>query len=328
MVDKKKTMVTAFNQNLMENDGTKEFLEERAVHAFKSGNFERALRYEILPIERMQKDNLYKKRFVKGVYDPVLIKAEIAVLDKKEGGFQYLRGERFTYIRDYKIYKRYGYDSFVKWIEEDTPYSVRAVYDWMNICKNYTYDEAVDAGSKLTLIHSIQLKTEEERAEIVKKIADEDMSYRDAKVYIAEKSETDRMTVEDVREDAFYGDDKSFVDDDDQDNDIDLTPSDDSDSYTFEPIKMSIYSAGFSKKNGLTIDSEQANLMSKSKMKYTGILMFENELERRAVIDLLNTDTTFIKSLNKKVADKLEEYEAENVSGPKDKIRARARAVR
>ncbi len=328
-MENKKTMINAFNNSMDQNNKTLEIMEAQAVHAYKSGltseDLGEAMKYEILPIELMEKKDIYKKRFPGGVYDPAIIKAEIVVLDAREGGQQYLRGERFTYIRDFKIFKQYGWTSFVKFVEEDTPYSASSVYNWMNIYENYTYEEALNAGSKLSLIHSIQAKDENERAEIVRAISDEDMSYRDAKVYIAEKSElTDSMTIEDIKEDSFYAADDTLPD---NEKDVDLSAADKSgDKFELAPVRMFASTAAL-KKSEIVLDEDQQAIIRKTKMKSAGILMFADPQERRAVIDLLNTDPQIINILKKKVPGKIEEYKA-STSGPKDKIRSRARAIR
>ncbi len=200
----KKDMADIFDKSVDESKDVLAFQEEQGRFYLRTGN-EKALRIRIEPIEIMKKNiTIYKERFTKGYYDPILLKAELVILDAQEGENQWLKGERFALIRDSKIYKSaYGWDSFEEFIKNDTPYARSTVYNWINVYENYTYDQSIKLGSKLSLFtQSIELTRDIDKEKVLTKI--ENMSLREAKAYITKvEDEKPVMNAQDIQKDTF-----------------------------------------------------------------------------------------------------------------------------
>lgn len=64
--------------------------------------------FNIVPIDYMRKNDRFSGRFEDGKYNSFILKNEIKVLDAKQGGNQWLLGERFNLARQNKAYREWG----------------------------------------------------------------------------------------------------------------------------------------------------------------------------------------------------------------------------
>lgn len=202
----KDTLLALFDSQASAAGDIAKTREEQAVHYLRTGN-EKAFDLSILPIRRMAEDPLYVGRFKNRTYDPVLLKSELVVLYAKDGANFWLVGERLAYIRDHKVYRQYGHDSFETFVREETPYSRSTAYNYIKAFENYTFEESLRAGSKLSLlVQTLELKNEKEQAKIFSLVTDKKVSYREAKSIIKEAvyEPENLMTKEEIRADVFH----------------------------------------------------------------------------------------------------------------------------
>lgn len=147
----------------------------------------------IIPIDKMYKDEKYVDRFDGHKYNPMIMRNEIRVLDAKQGGNMWLLGERFNRIQESKSYREWGYRSFEEYIDEDTEYSRSTVYAYIKIYVRYKYEDAVRCGAKLQLIPAY-IQSDDERVirEMISRISE--LTFDEAKEYLSgiksEKSST------------------------------------------------------------------------------------------------------------------------------------------
>ena len=117
----------------------------------------------VLPIDEMGQNSFYDDRFDEnGIYNDLIIKNEIKVIDAKEGGNQWLLGERFSLIRDEKLYLNWGFNDFSEYINKDTQYSRRKVYNCISVYKSFSFEHSASLGSKLSLIASFMRDIEDD----------------------------------------------------------------------------------------------------------------------------------------------------------------------
>ena len=284
--------------------------EDMAVEALKTGDSKVAYHLNIFPIEIMQQNQLYKKRFKNNVYNELLIKNELAILYAKDGGNQWLIGERLSYIRDHKLHAKYGWSSFKDFIREDLPYAVSTVYNYIDIYKRFTYEESVKAGSKLSLFtQSLEAVGDEERKRIINEFASDEVSYRQAKRLSLKLNQKTILTDEEIDENVFNEVSKSIEKrvNIEEVNLTEYNTEGNKDKDPINQIRMSIFKPNYMK-GEIVISEEEKKLIRKNKVKYPLILGFYNEYERRAINDILATDFQLLKALSKKVAKKIDEY--------------------
>ena len=140
----KETLMALFDSQASGGDNVEIIKEQQAIHYLKTGN-EKAFELNILPIKYMEKKTFFKQRFDDhSIYDPVLIKSELAILFAKDGGNYWLVGERLFYIRKHKIFKNsYGYDSFEEFIRDATPYSKSTAYNYIKAYEHFSYEDSI-----------------------------------------------------------------------------------------------------------------------------------------------------------------------------------------
>jgi len=282
--------------------------EDMEIEALKRGDSKLAYCLNIFPIKLMVKNDLYKKRFNNNVYNELIIKNELAILYAKDGGNQWLIGERLAYIRDYKLHRKYGWSSFKEFIKEDLPYAVSTVYNYIDIYKRFTYEESMKAGSKLSLFtQSLESLGEENRKNLIDSFADSDVTYREAKRLSLIVNKDNILTDKEINEDIFYESGGEKISNDQSKVKKNTKMNDDDKASASKSINISIFSAKTT--NGeLILNEEQVNLIKDNNIKYQVILGFHNEYERRAINDILLNDYSIMNSLSKKVAKKIEEY--------------------
>ncbi len=288
----KETLMALFDSQASGGDNVEIIKEQQAIHYLKTGN-EKAFELNILPIKYMEKKTFFKQRFDDhSIYDPVLIKSELAILFAKDGGNYWLVGERLFYIRKHKIFKNsYGYDSFEEFIRDATPYSKSTAYNYIKAYEHFSYEDSIKAGSKLALmIQSLDLKSEQEQARIFNVVSDKNVTFREAKSIIKEATSepANLMSKEEIQEDVF-NESKSYT----KPKDI-PTRKTDADVYEKIALKLDIPSIVRLKMDSLSLENSSDKQFIKDK-KYRLMIAFENEAIMKLFNDALQNTFNSVK---------------------------------
>lgn len=243
----------------------------------------------IIPIDEMRKDDSYRERFtVEGDYNDSIIRNEIKIIDAKDGGNQWLLGERWSLINEEKLFKLWGFKSFSEYIEKDIQFSRAKVYNCISIYNSFSFDETTIIGSKLSLISPFvkEIEDEEERDYAIKEASK--LSYKKIQQYISEDIIESVLKVKSSNEIELFPDVKEEVLNSISNNDIvDAEFSVNfKDAVIIVPSKLKDDEPYFSPSNQKKIDSKSHQLQ----------MGFDNEILQKYFSKYIKTKQKEIKS--------------------------------